>query len=176
MRNSIYTEKRNYTYNDVKKMTNKTANALRELGLRIDDRIMLLCWMCLRFMPFSGVPRWALHPFRLIRWWHHLITNITWLTAGRNSFCLRAMLPVVNQIEGDLPYLRDVIVVSEESGVFIPFRQSYRRAPTTFETVQTSADDVAFWLYSSGSTGSPKGAIHSQIRYGRVSRVFWQKF
>ena len=39
---AIYTEKRNYTYNDIQKMTNKTANALRELGVRVDDRVILL--------------------------------------------------------------------------------------------------------------------------------------
>jgi 4-hydroxybenzoate-CoA ligase len=30
------------------------------------------------------------------------------------------------------------------------------------KTEFTTKDDVGFWLYSSGSTGSPKGAIHSQ--------------
>jgi len=38
----IHTEHRNYTYNDVQKMVNKTANALRERGVRIEDRVMML--------------------------------------------------------------------------------------------------------------------------------------
>jgi acyl-coenzyme A synthetase/AMP-(fatty) acid ligase len=39
---AVYTEYRNYTYNDIQKMTNKTANSFRELGLGIDDKIMIL--------------------------------------------------------------------------------------------------------------------------------------
>ena len=39
---AVYTEYKNYTYNDIQKMTNKTANAMRELGLQFDDRIMIL--------------------------------------------------------------------------------------------------------------------------------------
>src|SRR4030043_1806456 len=39
---AVYSEYRNYTYNDIQKMVNKTANGLRELGVRVDDRVMIL--------------------------------------------------------------------------------------------------------------------------------------
>ena len=39
---AVYTELRNYTYNDIQKMMNKTANAFRELGVRVDDRVLIL--------------------------------------------------------------------------------------------------------------------------------------
>ena len=39
---AIYTDHRNYSYNDLQKMINKTANAMRDLGMRIEDRIMML--------------------------------------------------------------------------------------------------------------------------------------
>ena len=39
---AVYTEYRNYTYNDIQKMTNKTANAFREVGMTVDDRIMMI--------------------------------------------------------------------------------------------------------------------------------------
>ena len=39
---AIYSEYRNYTYNDIQKMTNKTAHGLIKIGVRIEDRVMLL--------------------------------------------------------------------------------------------------------------------------------------
>jgi len=39
---AVYTEHRNYTYNDIQKMANKSANAFRELGVMVDDRILIL--------------------------------------------------------------------------------------------------------------------------------------
>ena len=36
------------------------------------------------------------------------------------------------------------------------------RAPVKLEPAPTIADDVCFWLYTSGSTGQPKAAIHLQ--------------
>lgn len=71
-------------------------------------------------------------------------------------------MPVINQIKGDLPYLRDLIVLSEVEGARIPFKQKYKHATADLKTAFTAKDDVGFWLYSSGSTGPPKGAIHSQ--------------
>ena len=85
------------------------------------------------------------------------------MTAGRASFAVsEELLPIINQIKGDLPYLRDIVVISETEGARIPFKQKYKRAPADIKTANTTKDDVGFWLYSSGSTGSPKGAIHSQ--------------
>jgi benzoate-CoA ligase len=84
------------------------------------------------------------------------------------------LIPVIAKIKGDLRYLRDMIVISEKEGAFIPFKQKYRHAPETIKTEFTMKDDVGFWLYSSGSTGAPKGAIHSQYDMVAVSESFGQ--
>jgi benzoate-CoA ligase family protein len=40
------------------------------------------------------------------------------------------------------------------------------------EVAPTTCDDVAFWLYSSGSTGSPKGAIHLQSHLAQTAALY----
>ena len=171
---AVYTEYKNYTYNDIQKMTNKTANAMRELGLQFDDRIMIL---------MLDVPQFYAAFWGAIKIGAVPIPVNTMLTPKDYEYYLNdsrakalivseQLLPLVQQIEGDLLYLRDLIVISEISGAHIPFKQKYKHAPATAKTAYTTKDDVGFWLYSSGSTGSPKGAIHSQYDMVVTSEAF----
>ena len=173
---AIYTEHRNYTYNDIQKMVNKTANAMLDLGLRVEDRIMIL---------MLDVPQFYAIFWAAIKIGAVPIPVNTMLTPEDYEYYLNdsrarvlalseEFLPVVHQIQGDLHYLRDLIVISEKEGARPPFRQKYKRAPSIVKPAYTTRDDVGFWLYSSGSTGSPKGAIHSQYDMVVTSQSYAQ--
>src|SRR5208283_3396533 len=121
---AVYTEYRNYTYNDIQKMVNKTANGFRELGVRVDDRILIL---------MLDVPQFYAVFYGAIKIGAVPIPVNTMLTPGDYEYYLNdsrarvlviseQLVPVVSQIKGDLLYLRDMIVISEAKGAHIPFR------------------------------------------------------
>jgi 4-hydroxybenzoate-CoA ligase len=174
---AIYTAYRNYTYNDLQKMVNKTANALRDLGVRIEDRVMMLMLDCPQFYAiFWGAVKIGAAPIPVNTMltpedYEYYIND----SRARVLAVSSELLPLIQRIKGDLHYLRDLIVISETEGAHIPFRHKYRLAPSTIKTAFTTRDDVGFWLYSSGSTGSPKGAIHSQYDMVTVSQAYGQK-
>ena len=58
-----------------------------------------------------------------------------------------------------------MLVVPETTDGSVPektldFTKELASEPADFETARTSIDEPAFWLYSSGSTGAPKGTKH----------------
>jgi len=58
-----------------------------------------------------------------------------------------------------VPHVEHVLVAGPP-GPFASWEEHVDKASPALEAAATSRDDPAFWLYSSGSTGSPKGAVH----------------
>jgi benzoate-CoA ligase len=70
------------------------------------------------------------------------------------------LLENITAIRNNLLYLRQIIVVGNPAENCLSFDSLIKDKSIELETANTSKDDAAFWLYSSGTTGFPKGAVH----------------
>lgn len=90
-------------------------------------------------------------------------------------FVSAALLPAVQPILGRLPFLTHVFVSGGETPAFaLDLRTELDAQPADFAAADTCPDETAFWLYSSGSTGMPKGVRHIHSSMMETARLYGQ--
>jgi benzoate-CoA ligase len=161
-RPAFHYEDRVLTYGDVLDLANRTGNALRELGVGMEDRVLMLCLDAPEFIgTFWGAIKIGAVPIPV----NTLMRGADYLYFLRDC---RAKVAVVSApllaeagpVLGQSPFLRHVLVAGGAPGPHLAWEDRVGKASPALTAAPTSRDDAAFWLYSSGSTGFPKGAVH----------------
>jgi benzoate-CoA ligase family protein len=151
------------TYQQLLERTNRVGNALRELGVRPEERVMLLLPDTPEFLySFFGVMKIGAVavPVSTLSKTHEYEYILNDCRA-RVALVSESLLPQLDLIPREqLRYLQEIVVVGKRSGDRRGLHDLMNAASPELEAEPTSKDDAAFWLYSSGSTGVPKGCVH----------------
>jgi 4-hydroxybenzoate-CoA ligase len=150
------------TYGDLQKQSRRIANLLRRLGVRREERVAMIMLDTVDFPAvFLGAIRAGIVPVPL----NTLLTSDQYAYVladcrARVLFVSEALLPVVKDMVGRMSDLDHVIVSGSAAHGYKKLSDELAGESDVFTTAATHADEPAFWLYSSGSTGMPKGVRH----------------
>ncbi len=146
------------TYAALAERANRFGSGLLAMGLRMEDRILLALHDTIDFpTAFLGAIKAGIVP----------IAVNTLLTAKDYEYMLsdsrakvlvvsEALLPQFKPVLERLPFLKHVIVSGTAS-----YADVLAKGQPALDPAPTTRDDACFWLYSSGSTGMPKGTVHA---------------
>ncbi len=166
-------DRRSYTYRDVDRRSNAFAHVLRELGCDIEHRILLCLHDTIDFpTTFLGAIKAGVVPVAV----NTLLTQADYGymladSRARVAVVSAALLPLFQPLREKLPFLRRILVSGADAGGD-SLAAAIARAPDAFEPAPTTCDDPCFWLYSSGSTGSPKGTVHAHSSLIQTAELY----
>ncbi|HEX6609204.1 MAG TPA: benzoate-CoA ligase family protein, partial [Hyphomicrobiaceae bacterium] len=156
---------------------NRMGHLLKAFGIARETRIAVLMLDTNDYPPVfwgaikAGVVPVLLNTLLNSEQYAHMLADCR----AKALFVSAALLPAVQPILGRLPSLTHVFVSGGEAPAFaLDLRTELDAQPTDFEAAETCADETAFWLYSSGSTGMPKGVRHVHSSMMETARLYGQ--
>jgi len=172
-----------YTYNDLYIEVNKLANAMKKLGIKKGDRVgiympmipelpiaMLACAKigAIHSVVFSGFSSLAFRDRVNDCEAKLVITCDSFWRRGRKVY-LKEQADVALEKAPSVEH----VIVCKRTGDGVPWNAGRDvwwndiifDAPKECETEQLDANDPLFFLYTSGTTGKPKGIIHAHGGY-----------
>lgn len=165
-----------HTYGELASRVSRWGNALARLGVRREERVACCLLDTIDFpSAMFGAIKIGAVP---------VLIN-TLLTADTYRFILEdcrarvlvvsaELYPVFAEIVAEIDNIEHVVISGEGADGHPTIAELMAAESERLEATPTNASDVAFWLYSSGSTGQPKGVKHLHGSMMYTAKLFGQ--
>jgi acetyl-CoA synthetase len=153
------------TFKQMYEQTNRFANVLKKIGIKRQDRVFVFLSRCPEaYISFLGAIKYG------------AISSPMFPAFGPDAIrdrlgdCDAVALVTdkelkkrVYEIRDQLPHLKHLIIIDEDDPPAgeVSYRREMAAASDEFETVQMDPEEFMFMLYTSGTTGKPKGVVHA---------------
>lgn len=154
-------EERTFTFGDIKKYSDKTANFLRSVGIGKGDAVIVILKHSYQYW-FTAV---ALHklgaimiPATFMLTKHDVEYRINAATV-KAAICVKDVADAFDNAE-NCPSLETKIMVGDKREGWYDFDECVEAASDKLERVPTKSTDIMLVYFSSGTTGYPKMVVH----------------
>jgi benzoate-CoA ligase family protein len=163
-----------YTYAELLNRVNQSGNALLKLGLDKNDRVAMVMLDTIEFPSvFWGAIKAGVIPVPLN----------TLLTTAEYEFILNdsgattlivseTLYPIIEPVLSNIPELKHIIISGEQDYKLPLLSPLLNECSFDLKPADSYSDDIAFWLYSSGSTGNPKGVMHRHENLYHTAKLY----
>lgn len=164
---AIYYEDRKITYRELSRMSSSVADSLANVGVEANDRVAFRT----RNLPEAVIANWGMVKAGAIPvpmsglWSRHEISYVANNADVKYLFTTTEpeMMKEVEGAKDDIETLEGIVVIDGEDyrdkEGYIVFEDLLKGNPR-FEPVKKSKVDPAVFMYTSGTTGPPKGCTH----------------
>ena len=156
-----------YSFEDLRKQTNRFANVLRSLGIQKADRVFVFADRIpeLYIAVFGTLKAGAISAPLFSAFGPEPVAERVKRADGVMIITTPGLLPKVDEIRAQLPSVQHVMVIGHRAGQTagagnLDYAALMAEASDECEVEPTGAEDWSIMHFTSGTTGLPKGAAH----------------
>ncbi|HEY6864677.1 MAG TPA: benzoate-CoA ligase family protein [Burkholderiales bacterium] len=166
------------TYGQLAERVNRFGGGMRALGFDMEQRVLLALLDTVDFPTAflgcikAGIVPIAVNTLLTTRDYEYMLSD----SRAKGLIVSEQLWPQFAPLVGKLPFLKTVIVSGADAKGQTAFRDVLAKGSPKLDPAPTTSDDACFWLYSSGSTGAPKGTVHVHSSMILTAELFGRAF